>query len=140
MILTVRQSKFRKSRLLPLHPSTVSAVRHYVEQRDLLLTRCRDFLLVSDLGRPLEVSAVRRTFYELSHWTGLRKGAFNRGPRLHDFRHRFALQTMIGWYRAGLEVQRRLPVLSTAVHPYLTALGPRECPEIVSLGPCAHPR
>lgn len=133
-ILTVRQSKFRKSRLVPLHPSTVSVLRHYVEQRDSLLSRCSDFFLVSDLGRPLEVSAVRRTFYELSRWTGLRRGPINRGPRLHDFRHRFALQTMIGWYRAGQDVERRLPVLSTYLghahvsdtYWYLT-----HCPELM---------
>jgi integrase/recombinase XerD len=86
-ILTIRQSKFRKSRLVPLHPSTVNALRQYVEQRDLLLpARSSDSFLVSDLGCPLEVAAVRRTFYELSRWTGLRQGAINRGPRLHDFR------------------------------------------------------
>jgi len=85
-ILTIRQSKFRKSRLVPLHPSTVNALRQYVEQRDLLAARSSDSFLVSDRGRPLEVAAVRRTFYELSRWTGLRQGAINSGPRLHDFR------------------------------------------------------
>jgi integrase len=61
-ILTIRQSKFRKSRLVPLHPSTLNALRQYVEQRDLLLpARSSDSFLVSDLGRPLEVAAVRRT-------------------------------------------------------------------------------
>ena len=106
-ILTVRQSKFRKSRLVPLHPSTVRVLHHYVEQRDLLLTRCSDFLLVSDLGRPLEVSAVRRTFYELSRWTGLRQGVLNRGPRLHDFRQHAGSRIMPNlvrrpFYRLGL--------------------------------------
>jgi integrase len=134
-ILTIRQSKFRKSRLVPLHPSTVNVMRHYVEQRDLLLpTRSSDSFLVSDLGRPLEVSAVRRTFYELSRWTGLRQGAINRGPRLHDFRHRFAVETLIRWYRAGQDVQLRLPVLSTYLghahvsdtYWYLT-----HCPELM---------
>lgn len=134
-ILTIRQSKFRKSRLVPLHPSTVNALRQYVEQRDLLLpARSSDSFLVSDLGRPLEVAAVRRTFYELSRWTGLRQGAINRGPRLHDFRHRFAVETLIRWYRAGQDVQRRLPVLSTYLghahvsdtYWYLT-----HCPELM---------
>jgi integrase/recombinase XerD len=134
-ILTIRQSKFRKSRLVPLHPSTVNVLRHYVEQRDLLLpARSSDSFLVSELGRPLEVSAVRRTFYELSRWTGLRQGAINRGPRLHDFRHRFAVETLIRWYRAGQDVQRRLPVLSTYLghahvsdtYWYLT-----HCPELM---------
>lgn len=134
-ILTIRQSKFRKSRLVPLHPSTVNALRQYVEQRNLLLpARNSDSFLVSDLGRPLEVADVRRTFYELSRWTGLRQGAINRGPRLHDFRHRFAVETLIRWYRAGQDVQRRLPVLSTYLghahvsdtYWYLT-----HCPELM---------
>jgi len=134
-ILTIRQSKFQKSRLVPLHPSTVNVMRHYVERRDLLLpTRSSDSFLVSDSGRPLEVSAVRRTFYELSRWAGLRRGSINRGPRLHDFRHRFAVETLIRWYRAGQDVQRRLPVLSTFLghthvsdtYWYLT-----HCPELM---------
>jgi len=113
-VLTIRCSKFKKSRFVPLHPSTVNALRHYAQERDSLIpTRCSDSFFVSDFGRSLEVSAVRRTFYELSRWAGLRKGEINRGPRLHDFRHRFAIQTMIQWYRAGQEVERRLPVLST---------------------------
>lgn len=113
-VLTIRSSKFKKSRFVPLHPSTVNALRHYTQQRDSLIrTRYSDSFFVSDFGRSLEVSAVRRTFYELSRWAGLRQGEINRGPRLHDFRHRFAIQTMIQWYRTGQEVERRLPVLST---------------------------
>jgi integrase len=134
-ILTIRKTKFRKSRLAPLHPSTVDALRHYAEQRHSLLPTCRsDSFLVSDFGRALEVSSVRRTFYELSRWVGLRRGEVNRGPRLHDFRHRFSVQTMIQWYRAGLDVERRLPVLSTYLghahvsdtYWYLT-----QCPELM---------
>lgn len=134
-VLTIRSSKFKKSRLVPLHPSTVNALRRYTQQRDSLIrTRCSDSFFVSDFGRSLEVSAVRRTFYELSRWAGLRQGEINRGPRLHDFRHRFAIQTMIQWYRAGQEVERRLPVLSTYLghahvsdtYWYLT-----HCPELM---------
>ena len=134
-ILTIRESKFRKSRMVPLHPTTVSALRQYLKHLGVLLPpRSTDFFLVSDLGRPLEVSAVRRTFYELSRWAGLRKGAINRGPRLHDFRHRFAVRTMIQWYRTAQDVERRLPVLSTYLghahvsdtYWYLT-----HCPELM---------
>lgn len=134
-VLTIRSSKFKKSRFVPLHPSTVNALRHYTQQRDSLIrTRYSDSFFVSDFGRSLEVSAVRRTFYELSRWAGLRQGEINRGPRLHDFRHRFAIQTMIQWYRTGQEVERRLPVLSTYLghthvsdtYWYLT-----HCPELM---------
>jgi integrase/recombinase XerD len=134
-ILTIRKTKFKKSRLVPLHPSTVNALRCYARQRYSLLPTCHsDFFLLSDFGRALEVSAVRRTFYELSRWAGLRQGKVNRGPRLHDFRHRFAVQTMIRWYRSGQDAERRLPVLSTYLghahvndtYWYLT-----HCPELM---------
>ena len=55
----------------------------------------------------------RGTFYALSRQTGLRGEFDKRGPRLHDFRHRFAIETLLRWYRAGEDVERRLPVLST---------------------------
>ena len=134
-ILTIRKTKFKKSRLVPLHPSTVDALRHYAEQRHSLLPTCRsDSFLVSDFGRASEVSAVRRTFYELSRRVGLRQGEVNCSPRLHDFRHRFALETMIRWYRSGQDVERQLPVLSTYLghahvsdtYWYLT-----HCPELM---------
>jgi integrase/recombinase XerD len=134
-ILTIRGTKFGKSRFVPLHPSTVNALRHYAQQRDLLIrTRTSDSFFVSDFGRSLEVSAVRRTFYELSRWAGLRQGEINRGPRLHDFRHRFAVQTMIQWYRSGQDVERRLPILSTYLghaHVSDTYWYLRHCPELM---------
>jgi integrase/recombinase XerD len=134
-ILSIRESKFRKSRLVPLHRSTIAALRHYAAYcNSLFPAHERRTFFISDLGRALEPSAVRRTFYELSRWAGLRRGPVNRGPRLHDFRHRFAVQTMIGWYRAGEDVQRRLPILSTYLghahvgdtYWYLT-----QCPELM---------
>ena len=134
-ILTIRESKFRKSRLVPLHASTILVLRRYAAYCDSLFpVRKRPTFFISELGRPLEGSAVRRTFYELSRWAGLRHGPVNRGPRLHDFRHRFAVQTMVRWYRAGQDVQRRLPILSTYLghahvgdtYWYLT-----QCPELM---------
>jgi len=56
---------------------------------------------------------VRWTFIRLSRRIGLRKPSASSGPRLHDFRHRFAVRTLLGWYRSGVDVERRLPVLST---------------------------
>jgi integrase len=69
--------------------------------------------LLNDYGRRLNLSAVHRTFYDLSRQIGLRGPGDHTGPRLHDFRHRFALNTLIEWYRAGEDIERRLPVLST---------------------------
>jgi integrase len=52
-------------------------------------------------------------FYVLSRQIGLRTAEASHGPRLHDLRHRFAVETLARWYRTGEDVERRLPVLST---------------------------
>lgn len=136
-VLTIRHGKFGKSRLVPLHPSTQPVLTQYAARRDAAFgpSPMRTFL-VSNRGRPLEVSTVRRTFYALSRQTGLRGPADSHGPRLHDFRHRFAVETLVQWYRTGQEVERRLPVLATYLghahvtdtYWYLSA-----CPELMGL-------
>jgi len=134
-VLTVRGAKFGKSRLVPLHASSLAVLAEYARRRDRLLAgHPTPYFFVSDRGRPLEGSAVRRVFYQLSRQTGLRGAHASHGPRLHDFRHRFAVQTLVRWYKSGKDVERRLPVLSTYlghVHVsdtywYLTA-----CPELM---------
>ena len=72
------------------------------------------YFFFNDEGRHVRQAAVhRRTFAELSRKIGLRGRNDCRGPRLHDFRHRFAIHTLIGWYRHDEDVDRLLPVLST---------------------------
>jgi integrase len=56
---------------------------------------------------------VHRVFWRLSRQIGLRQEGKRDGPRIHDLRHRFAVQTLINWHRAGEDVERELPVLST---------------------------
>jgi integrase/recombinase XerD len=113
-LLTIRQTKFNKSRLIPLHVSTRDVLAQYAQRRDrLVLTQSSSCFLLNDHGCCLEGSNVRRTFYALSRQIGLRGAVDHTGPRLHDFRHRFALKTLIHWYRTGEDIERRLPVLST---------------------------
>jgi integrase/recombinase XerD len=113
-LLTIRQTKFNKSRLIPLHVSTRDVLAQYAQRRDrLVLTQSSSCFLLNDHGCCLESSNVRRTFYALSRQIGLRGAVDHTGPRLHDFRHRFALKTLIHWYRTGEDIERRLPVLST---------------------------
>ena len=113
-LLTIRQTKFNKNRLIPLHSSTRDVLTEYAEHRDRLVpSPSSSCFLLNDCGRCLERSTVRRTFYDLSRQIGLRGPADRTGPRIHDFRHRFALNTLIQWYRAGEDIERRLPVLST---------------------------
>lgn len=113
-LLTIRRTKFNKTRLIPLHISTCQVLTEYAGHRDRLVSSpASPCFLLNDYGRPLESSAVRRTFYDLSRQIGLRRSDDHTGPRIHDFRHRFALNTLIQWYRACEDIELRLPVLST---------------------------
>jgi len=136
-VLTIRTSKFGKSRLVPLAPSTQRALAQYVSRRERILGKLiTPAFLVNECGRSLESSNVRRTFYRCARQSGLRGAHDSHGPRLHDFRHRFAIETLVRWYRAGEDVERRLPILSTYLghahvtdtYWYLSA-----CPELMGL-------
>jgi len=87
-VLTVRGTKFGKSRLVPIDPSTCEVLVRYRERRDRILAgRRSDFFLVSGRGNHLDTGEVHRTFYALSRQLGLRPPGASHGPRLHDFRH-----------------------------------------------------
>ncbi len=136
-ILTVRCGKFGKSRLVPIHPSTRHVLADYAARRDHFLAgRPARFFFVSTRGTRLDGAEVRRTFYGLSRQIGLRGASASHGPRLHDFRHRFAVQTLVRWYRSGQDVERRLPILSTYlghVHVADTYWYLSACPELMGL-------
>ena len=113
-LLTIRGAKFGKSRLVPLHHSTQGVLEQYAKRRDAQFAHpvAANFL-VSERGQALRASTVRETFCQLSVQTGLRAPEARTGPRLHDFRHRFATETLLRWYRSGEDIERRLPALST---------------------------
>jgi integrase/recombinase XerD len=113
-VLTIEKAKFGKSRLVPIHPSTRKVLVKYLQRRKRFLEGCASpYVFTSGTGNRLDKADVHRTFYVLSRQIGLRGPTANRGPRLHDFRHRFAVQTLLNWYRRGLEIEPRLPTLST---------------------------
>lgn len=121
-VLMIQRTKCDESRLVPLHPSTTRALRRYLRARDRICP-CRptQAFFVGEHGRRLTEWTVRWTFNKLSRQTGLRSATDRRGPRLHDFRHRLAVKTLIAWYRRGVDVERRLPVLSTYLgHSHIT--------------------
>lgn len=111
--LVVMCTKFGKSRLVPLHSSSVDALRRYVRFRRQHhpKPRCSAFF-VTEAGIRLTYSCLRDTFTRLSHEIGLRGPGDSHGPRLHDFRHSFAVRTLLDWYRAGVDVEPRMPVLA----------------------------
>jgi integrase/recombinase XerD len=113
-ILTVRRTKFGKTRIVPIHASTLEELRHYVELRDRLCPWARTpSFFIAERGTRLTEWSVRWTFVQLSREIGLRGPEDSRGPRLHDLRHGFAVETLIRWYRAGVDVEKHLPELST---------------------------
>jgi integrase len=112
--LTIRDAKFGKSRWLPLHPTTQQALQRYVLRRDQQYPiLCSSGFFVSEQGTRLTSCTVRATFVQLSRKIGLRGPTDSHGPRLHDFRHRFAVQTLLRWYQEGTDVEQHLPELST---------------------------
>ena len=135
-VLTVRGTKFGKSRLVPIHDSTRRVLVRYKSRRDQYLKgrSASEFFFVTTRGTRLDKNNVRGTFHSLSRRIGLRGEFDSHGPRLHDFRHRFAVRTLVRWYRSGKDIEQRLPALSAYlghVHPedtywYLTA-----CPELM---------
>jgi integrase len=117
-VLVIRESKFGKSRQVPIHPSTVAALKRYARQRDqILLNPGSSFFFVSDRGTALDLGAVRRWFCKISRACGLRKNPgghrCGQGPRLQDLRHTFATKRLVEWYRAGSNVALQMPKLAT---------------------------
>lgn len=121
-VLTIRTSKFGKSRLVPLHPTTKVVLSDYALQRiQRFPDRPTSAFFPSKTGAHLDPGQVRRTFYRISRQIGIRGVSVSHGPRLHDFRHRFAVETLLRWYRSGEDVRRRLPILSTYIgHSHVT--------------------
>jgi integrase len=113
-ILTIRGAKFGKSRLVPLHQSTRTVLQDYVKRRDqLLVGRPMPYFFMTGRGKQLGKSGLSLIFRNLSRQVGIRKPGVRHGPRLHDFRHRFAILTLLRWYQSGEQVNRLMPVLST---------------------------
>jgi integrase len=113
-VLTIREAKCRKSRLVPLHRSTCAVLSDYAKRRDEFLAgRPITRFFMTGRGAKLDRAHLTETFHLFSRQIGIRKPGARHGPRLHDFRHRFAIQTLLRWYRSGEPVNRRLPILST---------------------------
>ena len=111
-VLTIRQAKFDRSRLVPLHPSSIDALGSYAAERDRLCPqpRCRAFFLTS-VGTRLTRTGVDKTMRQITTTLGLRTATVH--PRVHDLRHAFAVDTLLRWHRDGVDVDARIAVLST---------------------------
>jgi integrase len=113
-ILTIKCTKFGKSRLIPIHPSTANKLKEYRSLRSKLIANPKSpSFFISEQGRRLTHWCVRWTFVKLSREIGLRGPDATHGPRLHDIRHTFAVKTLLKWYRAEVNVESHMPRLST---------------------------
>jgi integrase/recombinase XerD len=112
-VLLIRESKFGKSRLVPLQASSMAALDAYAMLRDELQPRPKDpSFFVSCTRKRLIYEAVCPTFRRLIDAAGVGQGELS-PPRLHDLRHTFAVRTLLGWYRTGQDVHAKIPSLST---------------------------
>ena len=136
-LLLVRDSKFGKSREIPLHETTVRALADFLHRRDRLYPALRGpAVFITTTGNRLLYSDAQCTFHRLVLDAGLRPRSASCRPRLHDLRHTFAVRTMLDAYRCGSVVQSRLTLLSTylghvdpaATYWYLSA-----APELLAL-------
>jgi len=113
-LLVVRDAKFGKARLVPLHPSTTGALTRYAALRDEHHPRpASPALLLSTAGTRLLHSNVGLTFTRLASQAGLTRRPASCRPRIHDIRHSFAVATVLGWHAAGADVAAMMPRLST---------------------------
>ena len=111
--LTIRQTKFRKSRLVPLHATTAAALRTYAAQRGALgYDGLCDAFFVSERGAPVHYHVIARTFVSLARRLGLRGPAGERGVSLHHLRHSFAVARLAAWAQAGADVRAQIPALA----------------------------
>ncbi|NOR40222.1 MAG: tyrosine-type recombinase/integrase [Gammaproteobacteria bacterium] len=112
-LLYIEKGKFRKSRWLPLSPSTGAALSHYVDCRRQTKPNTADApLFLNQRGRCLQHCTVNHCWHGLLRKCGITCQAHN-GPRLHDLRHSFAVHRLLAWYRDGKDINARLPWLAT---------------------------
>ena len=121
--ITVRQAKFGKSRLLPLHSSTVEALTRYRLMRNRQ-TRSRQVGVTPDtpffvgsrgqrLGQPLSQRQVHRVFIELRNQLDWVDRGAHGGPRIHDLRHSFAVRRVMMWHEEDIDIDQAMLALST---------------------------
>jgi integrase len=112
-IIRVVETKFSKSRLVPLHPSTVLALKIYKIKRDKKFSgRFDNAFFVGDKGRRMTYGGLQSKFWIFKQKTGLQQDLLATNP-FHCFRHTFAVRRLTKWHREGLDTEARIAALST---------------------------
>jgi len=136
-LVEINDAKFRKHRLLPLHATTVAALRDYAAARDRLCPSAEtSSFFVSARGKRLLYGSVRDVFRQLVEDLGLAGKPGAGPPRIHHLRHSFAVAQVRDWHREGADPQGKLPMLSAYLghaDPAYTYWYLQACPELLSL-------
>lgn len=110
-VLHIRQTKFRKDRLVPVHATTRQVLRDYVQQRDAACPTSGDTaFFLSSRGKRLSPTGLGTAFTAACALAGLDHG---KRLRPHDLRHRFAVTRLALWHQEKVDVQALLPLLAT---------------------------
>ena len=113
-ILTIRETKFRKSRLVPLHPTTTQALARCADHRDACRAASRsEYFFRTEHSPRLTRAAVEKTFSRIKQRLGWTGHGRTRPPRIHDLRHTFVTRRLLRWYQAGADVDRKILALAT---------------------------
>lgn len=134
-VITVREGKFRKARLVPLHPSTTEALTRYAAERDARCDGPGRFFR-TERSPALHKDTVEKTFGRIRKRLGWTADGRARQPRIHDLRHSFAVRRLLRWHEEGADLERKLLALSlylghahvTDTYWYLTAV-----PELMAI-------
>jgi len=111
-VLTIKETKYRKSRLVPVHPSTLQALRRYSKFRDSYHPGAKSkTCFLSEKGTPLNYRVVLYVFLKLRRKLGWQEADIK--PRIHDFRHTFAVRRLLKWYEEGASLDHKILALST---------------------------
>jgi integrase/recombinase XerD len=134
-VVSIRDGKFRRARLVPIHESTAAALRSYAERRDRLRPKpVSSAFFVSAAGKALTTDSVRTAFIRITTELGLRTAEVQ--PRVHDLRHTFTVRTIINWLRAGFDIDALMSALATYlghVNPVGTYWYLQASPELMEL-------
>lgn len=115
-ILSIWNTKFFKSRLVPIGNKLTEVLKHYRMERENLSfpVRDRSTFFATYTGKVISLNTLERVFSHLRNLAGIQRPASDHcQPRIHDLRHTFAVHRLISWYRQGVDIQARLPILST---------------------------
>jgi integrase/recombinase XerD len=122
-VFHIHETKFHKSRVVPLHPTTAVQIRRYLALRVMFhYDAVSDVVFLSEQGHPLTYHAIGYRFAQLCRYLALGPTDGGRRPSPHALRHAFAIERIRRWYHKGADVQALLPHLSV----YLGHVRPQE--------------